>query len=70
MLAIASIGKLKMVIDFPLPVTAPEPRKCGRNLCAATLMAIPGDQQRVISETGCRIWRAPPRLPAGHINFR
>jgi len=40
MLAIASIGKLKMVIDFPLPVTAPEPPKCGRNLCVATLMAI------------------------------
>jgi hypothetical protein len=40
MLAIASIGKLKMVIDFPLPVTAPEPSKCGRNLCIATLMAI------------------------------
>jgi hypothetical protein len=40
MLALASIGKLKMVKDFPLPVRAEEPPDCGRNLCTATCGAI------------------------------
>jgi hypothetical protein len=35
MLALASIGKLKMVKDFPLPVDGIQAWNCGRNLCDA-----------------------------------
>jgi hypothetical protein len=67
MLAVASIGKLKMVIDFALPVVATSNIRLRRELVRRNTR---DDQQRVISKTGCRMWQAPPRRPASRINFR
>jgi hypothetical protein len=65
MLAIANIGKLKMVKDFPLPVHARQAMKLRQELVRCNTY---GNQQHVISKTSCRIWMLP-RLPKRRTNL-